>query len=239
MRTNRWLNEARLTGLCLAAGSLTFLVAAVMPLWDSSGRSVFAMPMPDRLAFILDNQTLWAWTNALFIGSALVTLFGLAMLADLMRDTPGRLLSRLGLLAFLVGVLLWTVEVGFRVSMGAWDRAGASDRAAIDLFMRVSAWLQVLYVVDIMLVLLSLAAYGASLLVARLLPAWVGWVLLTFAALGLAMLFATGDVPPFIAYLPLLALGIRLAARPLPGATALLPGGASEASEASTSPRPA
>jgi hypothetical protein len=207
-----------------------------MPLWDSSGTSVFAMSLPDRLAFILNNQTLWAWTNALFIGSALVTLFGLAMLADLLRDTPGRLLSRLGLLAFLFGALLWTVEVGFRVSLGAWDRAGASNPASIDLFVRLSAWLQVLFVVDITIVLLALAAYGASLFAARLLPAWVGWVLVSFAVLGLAMLLATGDVPPFIAYLPLLALGIRLTARPLPGATAQQPVGASEAS---ASPRPA
>ena len=64
MNRSAWIDERRLSGSLLTLGAVTFLLAAGMPLWDSSGTSVYMMPLPDRLSFILGNPALWGWAWA-------------------------------------------------------------------------------------------------------------------------------------------------------------------------------
>jgi len=210
MPERSWLSERRLAGLMLTIGAVVFLAAAGLPLWDSNMKSVYSMPLRERFTFILENAALWGWACALFIAGALITLYGLVLLADLLGDAGEHVFSRLSRLTLVMGVTIWIVEMGFRISVGGWERPEATTPEALNLFLRFSGWVQVTFIVYTVLMLVGTAAYGASLLATRLLPRWAGWTAVAFGLLGLAVLLAFGDVPPLVAYLPSLIVGIRL-----------------------------
>jgi hypothetical protein len=44
-------------------------------------------------------------------------------------------------------------------------------------------------------------------------PVWPGWGVLGFAVLSIALLIATGDMPPFTHYVPLVVVGVVVAAQ--------------------------
>lgn len=204
------LNERRLAGLLLAMGAVIFLTAAGLPLWDGNMKSVYMMPMPERFTFILGNAVLWGWACALFIAGALIALCGLVLLTGLLSDAGERIYSRLSLFTLAVGVILWTVEMGFRMSVGGWARTDGTNSTVLDLFLRLSGWVQVLFMVNTVLMLVGTAAYGVALLVTHFLPRWIGWLAVVVGLLGLVALLAFGDVPPFVIYIPILLVGIRL-----------------------------
>ena len=61
--------------------------------------------------------------------------------------------------------------------------------------------------------LLGTVSYVVALLV-LLLPRWAGWTAIVFGGLGLLVLAVTGDLPPFVTYIPILVLAVRLLVRP-------------------------
>jgi hypothetical protein len=210
MSNQGWLAERRLSGLLLVAGSLLFFVAAGLPLWDNTGKSVYLTPLLDQFAFILGNGALWAWTNALFIAGTLVVLAGMVLLEGLLTDGGDRVLARLGLMAVSLGALLWIIEMAFRISVAGWAHGDANSPAAVDLYVRLSGWVETLFIIFTVLNLFGIAAFGASLLMTRLVPAWAGWFAIAVGLFGLVILILTGDLQPFLSYVPVLAMGIAI-----------------------------
>jgi hypothetical protein len=47
----------------------------------------------------------------------------------------------------------------------------------------------------------------------RLLPRWMGWLVIVYGLAGLGLLGATSDVPPFLYYLLPMVMGILLLVR--------------------------
>ena len=78
--------ERRFTGLTLLLGALLFLVGAFMPVTDSKGTTIYALPPREHLLVVFAHSMLWQWASILFISGTIVTILGLALLATQLRD---------------------------------------------------------------------------------------------------------------------------------------------------------
>jgi len=121
------------------------------------------------------------WERGLVIAAVLMTVFGLALLEDMLRTAGEPLLSRLGMTAYLFGALVVVAAETAYLAKGDW------------LYSQI-----VLYVV---LAFLAQAAFGASLLQTGLIAAWAGWATLLW---NLGWLLVMLIVRPRDIYYPVL-----------------------------------
>jgi len=181
------MSERSTSGALLILGAMLAFVGA--SLYGLGG-----IDSADSLLFLVTRN---------FILAAVVTnALGLALLESLLRDAGERVLSRLGLIGFLIGAALVVVAEALLLD----------GRGYVESLVRV-------YVV---LAFLSQSAYGGALLRTRLLPTWVGrmtiaWNLGWFALL-LAINVGSGpDYYPILHHIAPLLIGIELT-RHRPGA---------------------
>jgi hypothetical protein len=92
--------------------------------------------------------------------------------------------------------------------MTAWAQDALANTSGLELFVHISEWLRVIFIVYSALTLVALASYGASILGTGLLPRWAGWVSVGYALLGFSYLALLADLPPFANYLLFLLLGV-------------------------------
>lgn len=104
---------------------------------------------------IAETSSHLTWERSLVITAVLTTIFGLALLEDLLRAAGEPLLSRLGMIAYLLGAVVVVVAETAHLSKRDW------------MYPQI-----VLYVV---LAFLAQAAFGASLLQTGLVAGWAGW----------------------------------------------------------------
>ncbi len=139
---------------------------------------------------------LFALTRSFVLAAVVTNALGLALLESLLRDAGERVLSRLGLIGFLIGAALAVV----------------AEALLLDGSGYLIYTLNRVYVV---LAFLSQAAYGASLLRARLLPTWVGrvtiaWNLGVFAVLLAVNVGSGPDYYPILHHIAPLLIGVEL-----------------------------
>lgn len=70
------------------------------------------------------------------------------------------------------------------------------------------AWTTALWFIASVLVLLAFAGLGVTTLTSAVLGAWIGWVMIASAVLSLGFLVLLRDLPPVVAYLPVLPLAV-------------------------------
>ena len=206
----------RLTGLVLIFAFIMFAIGAGLPFVGGKGNSaIYMLTAPDNLSAVAANVTRWRWGN-IFMGAAMVPLLaGLSMLTMLLEGKE-RVFSRLGLLGVLVAAGLWLVFSAFRgvvtvrVAQEMTAAGAGAPGAAPAFYAPLAQWMFALFFIYAALGFLALAAYGASLLQAGLLPAWVGWVTLLFSVAMLIVLFIQGDNLPAFHYLPGVLIGVVL-----------------------------
>lgn len=220
MRKRTRLTWPGLTGVVLILGSLLFQGSAWGPLTaltDSSGTFVYALPPRGLLGVVFHHQALWSWTNVLFMVGGLLTLLGLALLTRLLQEFGDRIFSQLGLRLFSFGTFLWCFQLAFRLSVDVWAAQELVSTGVVpDVYTPLALWTGVLFVIYTILALSALALFGGSILTARVLPRWVGWLALAYGVIGLFILGITGDAPPFLHYLLPLLMGILLLRRSQP-----------------------
>lgn len=102
----------------------------------------------------IDNSHM-SWERGFIIAAVLATLLGLALLEDLLRAAGEPVLSRLGMVTYLVGVVV--VIAAETASLGKGD------------------WIYPQIVLYVVLAFLAQAAFGASLLQTGLVAGWAGW----------------------------------------------------------------
>lgn len=202
--------ERSAAGWLLTAGAIAFLVGAFLPIIDKAGTMIYALPAREWPAVIRDNSTIWLWANSLFIAGALVAAFGAALLSDCLRHRGDDLFSRLGGMAVALGSLLLVIEVAFRLSVSGWAQEAATNIGALDLYVHISDWLRITFIVYSVLTLVALATYGLAILRTNLAPRWSGWVAAGSALLAALYLIIANDLPPFLYYLVLLVIGVLL-----------------------------
>ncbi len=121
------------------------------------------------------------WERGFVIGGVLATVLGLALLETMLRVSGESVLSRLGMVTYLVGAVVVVVAETTYLGKGDW------------IYPQI-----VLYVV---LAFLAQAAFGASLLQTGIVAGWVGWTTVIWNS---AWLFVMLIVRPRDIYFPVL-----------------------------------
>jgi hypothetical protein len=208
-------NEHRLTGALLMLAFISFAIGATLPVVGEKGNTrIFTLPVREHLLAVADNAIVWRWANIFMGASAVVLLAGLTMLTTLLEGANERVLSRLGLVGFLLSAVLWVI---FSVFRGVVTIRAAAEMASTDAvppyYEPLAHWAFALFYVYATIGFLALGIYGASLLQAGLVPGWAGWATLIFSLAILIQLLITGDTLPAFHYFPPLLIGIILVFR--------------------------
>ena len=174
-------------GAVLVLGAAVFLAAAFAPT-----SRVFTMDDPhERLRFLEQRAVLWRRVQPLFGAGAVISAVGLALLG-LSFDGPVRGCVLLAGLLALVG-------------SGPWAQSCLERGRRVVQFVHggLPGWH---YQVYVWLTLVALALTGLGLLASSY-PSWVGWFDLGATAVFALVLLRSGDLPPFLLYVPTLAIG--------------------------------
>jgi hypothetical protein len=121
------------------------------------------------------------WERGFVIGGVLATLLGLALLEDMLRGAGEPVLSRLGMVTYLLGAVI--------VIVAETDYLGKRD------------WMYPQIVLYVVLAFLAQAAFGASLLQTGLVAGWAAWTTIIW---NLAWLLIMLIVRPRDIYFPVL-----------------------------------
>lgn len=206
------LRDARIAGLLLAAGTLSFFAGASIPLLTDLGVRVWGASLPQFLELVAAHPTTWLWTNSLFVASIPLTVAGLGLLTVLLREAGERVFATVGLLVFGLGAALWLAVNAASLSATIWAaeemvRSGAMP-AGVELLARWTGDMGFLY---LLLAYAATMAYGVAMLQTPLVPAWAGWAWIVFGALGevsvVSDLPSPLSIPAGVHFMPLL-LGI-------------------------------
>jgi hypothetical protein len=212
MEAAQSFNERLLAGMLLILPFILFAIGGTLPILGEKGNlRIFSLPAREHLLAVAANAGAWRWANV-FMGAAAVTLLaGLIMLTTMLDQAGERTLSRLGLVGFLLSTILWVI---FSIIRGVVTPAVAAEIATSNApppyYETLARWTFALFFVSAIAGFLALASYGASLLQAELVPAWVGWVTLLVNLVFLIHLLITGDTLPAFLYLTPLLIGIFL-----------------------------
>ena len=186
-----------------------------MPVVGEKGNAgIFTLPVREHLLAIAANATIWRWANIFMGAAAVLLLAGLAMLTTILEGANERLLSRLGLVGWLVASVLWVIFSAFRATVtirAAQEMTATGATGAVPPYYEpLAQWGYALFYVYAVVGYLTLAAYGGSLLQVGLVPGWAAWVTLIFSIAMLTLLLITGDTLPALHYIPPLVIGILL-----------------------------
>jgi hypothetical protein len=179
----------------LIGGSVVFLAGAAIGV-----PRVFMEPDPDaRLRLLQARPRAWRWAQPLYAGGPLLAAAGVVVLAARARElgtagAPRTMLAAAGA-ALVVGAVAWARCVHQRTVRVADFARG-----------RLPGWPFTTYV---LLTVAGLALLGAGLLAGGF-PAWLGWLVLAADAAFLAAYLRLRDLPPFVFYLLLIAVGSAL-----------------------------
>jgi len=134
------------------------------------------------------------WERGFVIAAVLVSVLGLALLEQLLRDAGTVVLPRLAFVTYLVGAVVLIAAEAFVISGRGWVAS--------------------LVVVFVVLACLGQAAYGVALLQSRLVAAWVGWSTIIWNVGILAVLLVSGLIyVPLVHFVAPLIIGIALLSR--------------------------
>ena len=178
----------RTAGAVLLLGAAVFLTAAFAPT-----SRVFTMTDPyERLRFLEQRAVLWRRVQPLFGGGAVISGVGLFALGLSFEDDVVRgCILVAGMLA-VVGAVPWAQSCRLR-----------GRRIVVFAHGGLPGWH---YQVYVWFSLLALALTGLGLL-ASTYPPWVGWFDVGATAVFALALLRFGDLPPFLLYLPTIAIG--------------------------------
>ncbi len=184
--------------VCFGIGAVTIWTAALMPqffpIWTGRG---------NQHEIVRQHATLWRVNAALFTISAVAVLIGCA-LVFISETGPFALPS---LLVLTVATALWVANNAMRIS-AVVDVATDPTPTSHEWLALAESWTSTLWLIASALVLLAFVGLGVTTLTSAVLGAWIGWVMIASAVLSLGLLVLRRDVPPVVAYLPVLPLAI-------------------------------
>lgn len=139
-----------------------------------TGRAFLKWPNTETASHLL-------WERGLVIGGVLATVLGLALLEDMLRAAGEPVLSRLGMIAYLLGAVVVV--------------------AAETAYLAKRDWIYPQIVLYVVLAFLAQAVFGASLLQTGLVAGWAGWATILW---NLGWLLVMLIVRPRDIYFPVL-----------------------------------
>lgn len=206
MGVDGFLGPRQLTGLLLVVGAGLFLVGASNP------RLYRVWTAPDDLALrLIDaHRAAWRWTNALFAVATVLTAAGLWLLVDLVGSDVAPL-ARGAAVAYLLAAGAWLASLVFRLAVTPAAATSFVATATLDpSYVALGRWSGGLFAAFTIVAGGSLVALGGAILLGGAVLAAVGWFALAIGLVVMGGFLATGDMPPFVAYLPTGLIGLAL-----------------------------
>jgi hypothetical protein len=203
------MDLTHLTGWLLVTGSLAFGVGA----GDPYLMRAWTAPQATFLTIVARHPLAWRVTHYLFIGGTVLTAAGLTGVAGVTPEGWPRGLAVAGAAGFAIAAVLWIVSLLYRLAVvpttaGAIAEAGRVEPWIADLDRLNGA----LFKAFIVIAFAGLAAIGIATTAGGPIPAILGWATAALAAVLVAGLVVSGDMPPFTVYIAPLAFGIALLA---------------------------
>jgi hypothetical protein len=164
------LSERKVAAILLIACFMVFLVAGMM----FTGRTIWKWPSAQTPEFL-------RWERGIVIAALLVNVLGFALLENMLRTAGDPIISRLAMVAYLIGAVVIVVAETAFLGSGEWSTP------------------QVVF--HVVLAFLAQAAFGAALLRTGLVPGWASWVTIIW---NLAWLIGLIIVSPRDIYYPAL-----------------------------------
>ncbi len=174
-------SHVRWAGILLIAGWVIFWGGAAS--WFTGP---YRQPALHEFLEIIDtNRTAWFWINGCFLVGVTLTVLGFGAFTSSLRGAGDRLLSELGLLAYVFGALLWIISLAFRLTLEVWAAQESGQSGVIPVgFEAWRQWAHLLFAIHMILGYLSVAAYGGALLGTGLLARWLAWTAIVFGLAG-------------------------------------------------------
>lgn len=215
MATLDFLTEHRLAGALLILSFISFALGATIPLVGEKGNAgIFTLPLREYLLAVADNPIAWRWANIFMGAAAVLLLAGFTILTTILEGAGERILSRLGLVGWLVAAVLWLIFSAFRAVVTVQASAEMAGTGTVPTYYETLAqWGAALFYAYAVIGFLSLATYGGASLRADIVPAWTGWATLIFSVAVLVLMLVQGDTLPAFHYFPALLIGILLVLR--------------------------
>ena len=181
------MNAVAITGTILVLAFVAILAGSAM-YWARGGLRGGAPP----------NHRYHVWERSFIMAAVVLTAVGLVLLADLLQPTAGGPLARAGAVGYLLAAVLVVTAEATTVGQGVsqdWSE---------------QLWsLAVAYVV---VALVAQAVVGSSLVVAGLLPWWIGWATVAWN-IGFLVVYLVkrGDIyTPAVHHLMPFVIGVAL-----------------------------
>jgi hypothetical protein len=209
------LNEHRVAGVMLVLSFVSFAIGGALPVVGEKGNAgIFTLPLREQLLAIADNAAAWRWANIFMGAAAVLLLAGLTMLTTIFEGAGERVLSRLGLVGWLMAAVLWVIFSALRGVVAVSASAEMVTTGRVPTYYEALAqWGFALFYLYAVIGFLSISAYGGASLQVALLPAWAGWGTVIFSVAMLVLLLVQGDTLPAFHYMPALLIGILLMLR--------------------------
>lgn len=186
-------------------------ISLYMLVRDKGGTNIFGQPPHEWLRLVYEHPRPWFWATVSFIGAILSTLFGLDLLAGLLRGAGDPGFSGVGLVAFAIGTVLWIVQLAARLTVHPWAGNELMTKGAIpEAYMPISRWNGAMFTIFSYLCFGGVLLFGAAILATTLLPQWVGWVTLIYSLGGLILHAIKGDSLPILHHQMPALIGIVL-----------------------------
>jgi hypothetical protein len=200
-----------LTAILLMLGSVLFLVGAGTPVTDSSGNYVYTLPAEQGLRIIYRLPVLWQWATWLFVSGTVVGTLGYVLLGVLLREAGDRAFTNIGRTLLLAACVILLTVMAARMSID-YPAAQVLMQTGVvpDYYTALDHWTSGLFTLYTVLILCGTIAYAISLLVTRLLPRWLGVVVLIYCLALLVTQIITSDMAPFTHQLWPVVIGIML-----------------------------
>ncbi|WP_220201863.1 hypothetical protein [Reticulibacter mediterranei] len=203
--------ERRYTGIMLMLGCVLFLVAAALSPTDEKGTSMYDLPMREALIAVFHHWSSWQWGLLLFCIAVVVSLLGFARLTSILWERGNHVFSFWGLIALTLATGFFLLDMTFRRSIEYWAAQETARTNAIPaLYQQLSLWDSTIFQVYTVLIFFAAIMYGAAIALTRILPRWLGWVIIVYSLAGTIAFVILNDMPPFVHYLLPIAMGVLL-----------------------------
>ena len=207
MSSNTWTGISPSTGWLLITGALLFWAGAVTPPY----RQWMGVPINEYLNIIGGSPSNWQAIHILFALGSVITVAALGTLTGQLVSGPARTWSTAALALIALGMALWLVHVGFRLTVTPWAASELAKTGQVPALFEVShRWMGLLFAAFMAITYLATIGFGLALLATAGAPRWLGWLAVVFGAIAIPGLATPVFQPPLMLFVVPFCIGVSI-----------------------------
>lgn len=202
-------NPTRVAGILLLC-SLLILLLALIILIVSSALPAFSAGLQGSLAEKAPYANTFRLLNLFWSAGWIVQLLGFGLLTRLLLHAGDESLPITAFIAILVAAIIGVLHGTFHMSVEAWAAVEAARTGSVpEIYEPLDAWIGASFRVGYITHLTATAVFGWAILRSRLLPSWVGRIVVAWSFIWL-LGYVIGAGAPGILFIMPAVIGIEL-----------------------------